>query len=135
MTSGVLGELADSSKLDGGIYDMAELGNMVELAEEAAEKLSAVVESELSQDHSAKYKLEVYFKDDRSRMKPYGGFVMAWSNGGFAHGGGDETIYFCPSKVEKGGEPYTCGAPIDPPIKPRNSGLLFGKQIRGRFDT
>lgn len=50
----------------------------------------------------ARYKLELYFMEKRSIHKPFGGFLFAWTNGGFAHGGGDESIYFCPTKLDSG---------------------------------
>jgi len=62
-----------------------------------------------SDQAKAKFKLEVVFHDDRSEHKPYLGTVVAWTNGGYMNGGGDESIYFCPAETEKG----RCFTPID----------------------
>lgn len=48
----------------------------------------------------AKYKLEISFSEERSVHKPFAGIVSAFTNGGFAHGGGDEGIYFCPNPID-----------------------------------
>lgn len=58
----------------------------------------------------ARFKLEVMFLEDRSTTKPYIGTVFAWTNGGFMHGGGDESVYFCPTQLEGGDQ---CFHPID----------------------
>jgi hypothetical protein len=109
----VLGELGDSSRLDGGIYDMAQLEHVSVLAEEVKERLNAILSSELENEIEAKYKLEIYLNGERSKHKPYPGMVVVFNNGGFAHGGGDETIYLCPARIDSAGVMKSCGAPID----------------------
>jgi len=46
-------------------------------------------------------------------MESYPGVIVAWTNGGFASGGGDEVVYFCTASVEKDGETRSCNAPLD----------------------
>lgn len=104
-----------------GLYDMAELGDNLVLDAEVEKKLASLNEELDTRDSKARYKLEVYFRENRSTWKPYGGFIVTWTNGGFAHGGGDETVYFCPSRVEApGGGTKTCGEPIELPYVRKN---------------
>lgn len=75
---------------------------------EKAQKL--LLDAKEQREAKARYKLEVMFLEDRSMTKPHLGVVLAWTNGGFMNGGGDESVYFCPTRKE-GGE--QCYAPID----------------------
>lgn len=79
-----------------GIVDMAALGDTVQLSAEVEERVKKALEGlDDPNEVRARYKLEVVFTDERSMHRPFGGFVTAWTNGGFAHGGGDEAVYFC----------------------------------------
>lgn len=97
---------------DTSVFDMMELEKEVKLAEEVQTRLNDIIGDVLEQD-KAKYKLEVYFPYERSRDDSYPGFVSFWSNGGFAHGGGDHNIYLCTQKVERNGQTATCAQVID----------------------
>ena len=100
--------------LPDGVFNTAAGGNDVRLDEELEKKLNTLLEDELGTDEDkAQFKLEVVFAESRSKMKPYAGMVFAWTNGGFAHGGGDEAVYFCTGQIEKNGETKTCNAPLD----------------------
>lgn len=103
---------------DASIYDMVEAGGNLNLAPDVEEALEKKMKAILGDpnDFHAKFVLEIFFTDDRSMHKPFGGMLMAWTNGGYAHGGGDEKVYFCPQQVEKKGETKTCGAPILPAL-------------------
>lgn len=91
----------------------------------------------------AKFKLEVVFHDDRSSKQAYLGTIVAWTNGGFMEGGGDESIYFCPTEVSRGAQ---CFTPIDIRLvhgdvavcptcqRPTHSKKLIG-QISARLQT
>lgn len=79
--------------------DLDDLDLSPEQEAEVNEAFEAAVGEEPLQ---AKYKLELYFLEKRSVQKPFGGFLFAWTNGGFAHGGGDESVYFCPTELEPG---------------------------------
>jgi hypothetical protein len=81
------------SALPEGIFDMSDPALIAELGEEAEKKIREIV-SEFEGGIVARYKLEVFF-NTRYRDKPYHGLVMAFTNGGFDHGGGDAAIYFC----------------------------------------
>jgi hypothetical protein len=97
-----------------GVSDLVELGNATKLDDALEEQLQSLFGTELrTGEDQAKFKLEVVFAESRSRMKPFAGIVFAWTNGGFAHGGGDEVVYFCSGKVEKEGRLRSCNAPID----------------------
>ena len=59
----------------------------------------------------ARFKLEVIFHDDRSMHQAYLGTIVAWASlGAHAHGGGDESVYFCPAILGHGRQ---CFTPID----------------------
>ena len=112
MTASGMVNARGESALPLGIQDLSAGADLVELSEEATAKLQSIV-SELEDGAiKAKYKLEVTFGDDRSMHKPFFGIVAVWTNGGFANGGGDEAVYFCPNEVEKGGDKKYCGEPI-----------------------
>lgn len=49
-------------------------------------------EFEFPKVHKAKYKLEIYFAEDRSMHHDYRGVVKCWERGS----GADTSIYFCP---------------------------------------
>lgn len=103
---------------DASIYDMVEAGGNLNLAPEVEEALEQKMKSLLGDpdDFNARYVLEILFTDDRSLHKPFGGMLMVWTNGGYAHGGGDEKVYLCPHKVDKNGQTKHCGAPIPPSL-------------------
>ena len=98
---------------DTSVFDMMELEKEVRLAEEVETKLNDLIGEALS-DGKAKYKLEVFFPNSRRRQESYPGFISFWSNGGFAHGGGDHNIYLCTEKIEKpDGSIGACASVID----------------------
>lgn len=114
MTRGATGLVGPDgqSALSGGLYDMAELANDAVLDEEVEEKLSKLFSADLD-DAKARFKLEVCFSQDRSLHKPFFGMVSVWTNGGFLHGGGDEVVYLCPTKISaKDGGSTTCAEPL-----------------------
>ena len=83
---------------------------------EVEEKLSELFRNAVGGDDElkARYKLDVIFQRERSAHRAYPGMIVAWTNGSFSHGGGDEAVYFCTSRVEaKDGGERTCLAPID----------------------
>lgn len=63
---------------------------------------------------TATYKIELAFTENRSVHAAFGGFIYAVSNGGYAHGGGDEGIYFCTATVDRDGVARLCNAPLRP---------------------
>lgn len=97
---------------DDSVFDMAALEKEVHLAEKVQAKLNDIIHLALN-DGKAKYKLEVYFPYERRRMDNYPGFISFWSNGGFAHGGGDHNVYLCTEKVDRDGQTGTCASVID----------------------
>ncbi len=102
------------SNVPNGIVDMASMGEDLTLDQELEEKLHELWKSAAQYTElEAKYKLEIMFTEDRSMHRPFGGFIFAMSNGGFAHGGGDEAIYLCTAKVDKDGQTKTCNNPLD----------------------
>ncbi len=103
-----------NSAVPEGIVDLAALGEDLTLDAEIEEKLHNIwKEVQTNTKLKAKYKLEVAFTEDRSMHKPFSGFVVALSNGGFAHGGGDEAVYFCTAKIDRDGRSRTCNNPLD----------------------
>lgn len=99
---------------DPNIFDMVAAGKDLKLTPELEAQMSESMRKLLPTENKAKFLLEVFFNDERSLHHPFSGFVMAWTNGGFAHGGGDEKVYFCPNKVERNGQVKICAAPIAP---------------------
>ncbi len=108
--SGIVGPDGQSA-ITAGLYDMAELGDAIH-DPEIEERVAALLKADDPNDVQARYQLAVAFTEKRSVHEAFAGFVSAWSNGGFLHGGGDEAIYFCPARIEKDGFTKTCGAPI-----------------------
>lgn len=95
-----------------GIIDTSEGADKVQLSPEVQARLDKLfAESDLDKV-KAKYKLELSC-NQRSLWKPYSGIITAWTNGGFAHGGGDEAVYFCPNPVERDGSTKTCSRPLE----------------------
>lgn len=97
-----------------GITDLSAGADLVIVDKEVEAKLLALAAELESSTIKAKYKLELTFGDDRSMRRPIPGFITAWTNGGFMHGGGDEAVYFCPNEIDEGsGNKHYCGSPID----------------------
>ncbi len=101
-----------SSAVPDGIVDTSLGAESAVLSEAAQNRLDAFMKGMSTETIKAKYKLEVVFTE-RSIFKPFFGMVSAFTNGGFAHGGGDEAIYFCPVLVERDGQTRTCSEPLD----------------------
>lgn len=63
-------------------------------------KLMAAIKAEKAkhlneQKLKGKYKIQVWFKSDRSNKKPMAFSVSAWQSGKRLHGGGDEMMFIC----------------------------------------
>lgn len=103
------------SILPDGVQDFAALDGESKLDQALEDQLQDLLGDELQDPDKSKarFKLEVVFNEKRSRQAPYLGIVFAWTNGGFAHGGGDEVVYFCSGKVVRDDRIRTCNAPID----------------------
>ncbi len=105
------------SIVPGDLYDMAELGQNLVLDPKVEKQLQELYErGQVAENQKlrAAYKLElVVGSEGRSKQKAFPGMLMAWTNEGFAHGGGDEVVYFCPQKIEEGEHERTCGNPLD----------------------
>lgn len=65
--------------------------------EALAQKMSALDKLLSDEQKKAKYKLEVFFTEERSLHKPFGGTVTWWESGTKLHGGGDSKMYVCDS--------------------------------------
>ncbi len=110
---------------DPDIFDMVALGQDLKLAPELEAKLAEDMKKILPTEDRAKFLLEIMFHDERSMHHPFSGLLMAWSNGGFAHGGGDEKVYFCPQKVERDGHTKICAAPMPPALIKHDIGICL----------
>lgn len=71
---------------------------------DAIQKRMAAMDKLLSEQKKAKYKLELFFGDERSMSKPVPGILSFWESGSKLHGGGDAKIYLCPGKMLKRNE-------------------------------
>lgn len=98
-----------STALPDGVYDMAELG-LGKVDPELEEKIAALVNPQMMKETEAQFRLEVFFRTGPRRNIPVRGILCAWTNGGFLAGGGDQTVYFCPTKLSS---ERTCLEPID----------------------
>lgn len=110
------------SALPEGIVDTSEGAESLRLDQALEEKLNDVFKSAVEDldNVRARFKLELVFVEGRSAYRAYPGLVVAWTNGGFANGGGDESIMFCGNEIEaKGGGTKQCCAPIDPKLVSR----------------
>jgi hypothetical protein len=100
---------------DDSIYDMVEAAQGLVLSPEAAANVERTMKALRGQEETkAQFLVDVMFNKGRSAHRPYDGLLVAYTNGGFAHGGGDELVYFCPRKVEKNGQTRLCAAPLPP---------------------
>lgn len=106
------------------IFDMVAAGQDLKVSPEVEEQVEALMKSMKEEDeHKAKFILDIYFNEERSVHRPFSGFLMAWTNGGFFHGGGDEKVYFCPAKVERDGHTKICAAPMPPNLIKHHMGI------------
>ncbi len=110
---------------DPDIFDMVAAGANLKLAPELEARLSEDMKKILPTETRAQFLLEVFFNEERSIHRPFSGFLMVWTNGGFAHGGGDEKVYFCPNRVEKGGSTKICAAPMPPNLIKHGVGICL----------
>jgi hypothetical protein len=76
---------------------------------DAMQKRMEAMDAILASQQLAKYKLELFFGDERSTWKPVPGILSFWESGTKFHGGGDAKIYFCPGSHLK---INNCYAPI-----------------------
>lgn len=107
------------------IFDMVAAGKDLKVSPELEAQMSAAMKQLLPTEDKGKFLLEVFFNSERSMHKPFSGFLMAWTNGGFAHGGGDEKVYFCPNKVERDGRTRICAAPMAPNLIRHGVGICI----------
>lgn len=125
--SGLVGPDGESAikQLTGNddIFDMVAAGQDLKVSPEVEEQVDALMKSMKEEDGKAKFILDVYFNEERSMHKPFSGFLMAWTNGGFASGGGDEKVYFCPAKVDRDGVTKVCAAPLPPNLIKHSMGI------------
>lgn len=110
---------------DPHIFDMVAAGKDLKISPELEAQLAETMKKLLPPEDKAKFLLEVVFNEERSIHKPFAGFLMAWTNGGFAHGGGDEKLYFCPAKVDRGGHEKICAAPLPPGLIKHGIGICL----------
>jgi len=101
---------------DDSIYDMVEAANGMVLSPEVAERVERTMKALRGQENQVRsqFLVDVMFSRGRSAFKPYDGLIVAYTNGGFMHGGGDEMVYFCPRRVEKNGQTKVCATPLPP---------------------
>lgn len=110
---------------DSSIFDMVAAGENLRVSDEVERGVSALMESIKDDNAKAKFVLDIYFNEERSVHRPFSGFLMAWTNGGALHGGGDEKVYFCPAKVERGGHTKICAAPLPPNLIKHGIGICL----------
>lgn len=91
---------------ENGVRDVPEL---TEEEKDSVQKRMLAMDKVLAEQQKAKYKLELFFGEERSMMKPVPGILSFWESGTKFHGGGDAKIYFCPGRARK---VNTCEAPI-----------------------
>lgn len=114
---------------DASIFDMAAAGEGLKVSAEVEEGIGSLMASMKEEDeNNAKFLLDIYFNEERSIHRPFSGFLMAWTNGGFAHGGGDEKVYFCPNKVDRDGVTKICAAPMPPNLIKHKIGICVSCQ-------
>lgn len=94
------------------IYDMASAS--AEVSTEVEEQIHNLMKSLDSTEGRARFLVDIAFTEKRSMHKPFAGVITVFTNGGFAHGGGDELVYLCPKKVERDGFTKNCATPIPP---------------------
>jgi len=116
---------------DNSIFDMVATGQDLKVSPEVEDQIQALMGS-MTETGEAKFLLDVYFNEERSVPRPFSGFLMAWTNGGFAHGGGDEKVYFCPAKVERNGQTKICAAPMAPNLIKHGVGVCVACQQPSR---
>lgn len=97
------------SAVPAGIFDHSEGHESVVLDPDLEEALHQMYLEESLVSQHAKYKIDVLFTGERSALKPYPGIIALWTNGGSSHGGGDEVVYLCPTKLDTG---HICNAPV-----------------------
>lgn len=133
MNSGMVNSAGESAinQLTGdtSIFDMAGAGADLKVSAEVEEGIDSLMKSMKADDEdNAKFILDIYFNEERSAHRPFSGFLMAWTNGGFAHGGGDEKVYFCPNKVDRDGVTKVCAAPMPPNLIQHGIGICVSCQ-------
>jgi hypothetical protein len=126
-TSGI-GELTG----DDSIYDMVAVGEKLKVTPEVEEQVQRLMGALKTENHTSKFLLEVYFNEERSKFRPFSGFLMAWTNGGFAHGGGDEKVYFCPNVIDVDGQRRRCAAPMPPALIKHRMGICLSCRTPSR---
>lgn len=89
--------------------DPSKLDALIEEEREAVQKRMEAMDKLLAEQQKAKYKLELFFGEERSLHKAVPGILSFWESGTKLHGGGDAKIYFCPGKQLK---LSNCEAPI-----------------------
>ncbi len=111
---------------DESIFDMVMDGQNVQVTPEIEQKVKDLMGLMTTRDDlQAKFVLDILFNDERSHHHAFSGFVMAFTNGGALHGGGDEKVYFCPNKVDRKGHTAICAAPIPPNLIKHGIGICL----------
>lgn len=111
---------------DPGVFDMVMAGQDLQVTPEIEAQVKDLMGKLVDQDTlKSKFVLDVLFNDERSHFRPFSGFIMAFTNGGALHGGGDEKVYFCPQKVERNGQTALCFAPIPPNLIKHGVGVCL----------
>lgn len=86
-----------------------EVPELSEEEKDAVKKRMEAMDKLLAEQKKAKYKLELFFGEERSIHKAVPGILSFWESGTKFHGGGDAKIYFCPGKILR---VNNCMAPI-----------------------
>lgn len=110
--------LTKYSDVDAGISDRI----TAEDREALAQKMEALDKLLTEEEKKAKYKLEVFFSDERSMHKPFGGTVTWWESGTKLHGGGDSKMYACDNNASY---PHLAGKGCGALMPDSSSGFSF----------
>lgn len=111
---------------DPNVFDMVTQGKDLVVSPEIEAQVKALMGKITDRDTlNAKFVLDLFLTEERSKFRPFTGFLMGWTNGGALSGGGDEKIYFCPQKVDRNGETSICGAPLPPNLIKHGIGMCL----------
>ncbi len=99
------------SDIPEGIYDMAELGRALPEDTELDKRVAALFAK--VDELRAKYKIQLFFAEDRSNIRAYKGFIVLWVTSDY-DGDGDRGLYLCPQRYVDAGLERPCNAPLEP---------------------
>lgn len=94
-----------------GIYDMAEIGDSLPEDAELDKRVAALFAK--VDELRAKYKIQLFFAEDRSNIRAYKGFIVLWVTSDY-DGDGDRGLYLCPQRYVSEGVERPCNAPLEP---------------------